>query len=240
MNIRRAEERGVANFGWLNSNHTFSFGHYYDPRFMGFGPLRVINDDRVAPGGGFPTHGHSDMEIISYVVEGGLEHKDSIGKGSVIVPGEVQRMTAGTGIRHSEYNASGTDPVRFLQIWIQPEQPGLKPGYEQKSFYTNAGETGFKLVGSPDGREGSVTIHQDVLLFAGRLAADGELPQQEYTLEEGRIAWVQVVKGELTLNGNQLKEGDGVGIEAAGTLQLSTLNNAEVLVFDMWGKQRHH
>ena len=166
LTLRRAEERGRANLGWLDSRHSFSFGHYYDPEHMGFGPLRVINDDRVAPGGGFPTHPHGDMEIVSYVLEGGLAHKDSLGTGSVIRPGDVQRMSAGSGIRHSEFNASKTEPVHFLQIWIVPERQGLEPGYEQKTFSAEEKRGKLRLVGSRDGREGSVTIHQDVDLYA--------------------------------------------------------------------------
>ncbi|MEO0579345.1 MAG: pirin family protein, partial [Pseudomonadota bacterium] len=164
--VRAANDRGTANLGWLNSKHTFSFGHYYDPEFMGFGPLRVINEDRVKPGQGFGTHGHSDMEIISYVLDGALEHKDSIGTGSVIRPGDVQRMTAGTGVRHSEYNASNTDPVHFLQIWILPERDALEPSYEQKHFDPAERRGRLRLVGSRDGRDGSITIHQDVDLYA--------------------------------------------------------------------------
>ena len=163
--IRRSEERGTANFGWLDSKHSFSFGGYYDPRHMGFGPLRVINEDRVAPGGGFPTHPHRDMEIISYVLDGALAHRDSTGTSSVIRPGDVQRMSAGTGVRHSEYNASETEPVHFLQIWIIPERQGLKPSYEQKYFPAAEKRGKLRLVGSQDGRDGSVTIHQDVDLY---------------------------------------------------------------------------
>ncbi len=233
MIIRRAEERGVANFGWLHSHHTFSFGSYFDPNHMGFGPLRVINDDRVSPGGGFPSHGHENMEIISYVVEGGLEHKDSIGTGSVIVPGEVQRMSAGTGIRHSEFNASTEEPVRFLQIWIQPEGKGLQPSYEQKAFFSPGDSAeGFTLVGSPDGRGGSVTIHQDVLMYAARFN-ETQTTVGEFELSGGRIAWVQIVCGEIDLNGEVLREGDGVAIREASQLKFSDGKDAEVLVFDM-------
>lgn len=231
MKIRRAEERGTARFDWLNSRHTFSFGHYYDPRHMGFGPLRVINDDRVDPGAGFPPHGHADMEIISYVVEGGLEHKDSIGTGSVISPGDVQRMSAGKGIRHSEYNASATDTVRFLQIWIIPDAKGIDPGYEQKRFFEAPGDSGhFKLVGSRDGRKGSITIHQDVNLYAGRF--DGE-DTIELDIASDRLVWVQIVQGEIRLQGERLKEGDGVAFEQGQALSFSDASDAEVLVFDM-------
>src|SRR6056300_102347 len=173
--IRKAEERGTANFGWLDSKHSFSFGNFYDPQYMGFGPLRVINEDRVQPGRGFDTHGHRDMEIISYVIEGQLEHKDSMGTGSVIVPGDVQRMTAGTGVRHSEFNPSDTEQVHFLQIWIMPEQRSLAPSYEQKNF-SEEGKCGrLRLIGSRDGRDGSVTIHQDVNLYATVLGEGDEI-----------------------------------------------------------------
>jgi quercetin 2,3-dioxygenase len=231
LTLRKAEERGRANFGWLDSRHSFSFGHYYDPEHMGFGPLRVINDDRVAPGGGFPTHPHADMEIVSYVLEGGLAHKDSLGTGSVIKPGDVQRMSAGTGIRHSEFNASKTEPAHFLQIWIIPEKTGLEPGYEQKSFAEEEKRGKLRLVGSRDGREGSVTIHQDVDLYT-TLLGDGEAVT--HTLQDGRVGWVQVANGTVTLNGDQLYPGDGVAVSEPGTLQLvGTSEDAEVLLFDM-------
>jgi redox-sensitive bicupin YhaK (pirin superfamily) len=230
LTLRRAEERGRANFGWLDSRHSFSFGSYFDAKHMGFGPLRVINDDRVAGGGGFPPHPHADMEIISYVLEGALEHKDSLGTGSVIRPGDVQRMSAGAGIRHSEANASKTDPVHFLQIWIVPERKGLEPSYEQKAF-TDADKRGrLRLVGSHDGREGSVTIHRDVDFYATVLG-DGDAVTHE--LKSGRAAWVQVARGTATLNGEQLRPGDGVAIEAPGKLELAGTSDAEVLVFDM-------
>jgi quercetin 2,3-dioxygenase len=231
LTFRRAEERGRANFGWLDSRHSFSFGHYYDPDHMGFGPLRVINDDRVAPGGGFPTHPHGDMEIISYVLEGGLAHKDSLGTGSVIKPGDVQRMSAGSGIRHSEFNASKTEPVHFLQIWIVPEKAGLEPGYEQKTFPADDKRGKLRLVGSRDGREGSVTIHQDVDLFATLLGEGGSV---SHTLKAGRSAWVQVAAGTARLNGEQLYPGDGVGVTEPGALELTgTSDDAEILLFDM-------
>lgn len=228
--VRRSEDRGRANFGWLDSKHTFSFGHYFDPEHMGFGPLRVINDDRVAPDGGFPTHPHSDMEIISYVLEGGLEHKDSIGTGSVIRPGDVQRMTAGSGVRHSEFNASKTDPVHFLQIWIVPEKIGLAPNYEQKSFPESEKRGQLRLVGSRDGRDGSVVIHQDVDLYA-TLLRDGE--SVSHDIAAGRGGWVQVARGSVLLNGETLNEGDGVAISSLGRVRLDALDDAEVLLFDM-------
>jgi quercetin 2,3-dioxygenase len=230
LTLRRAEERGRANFGWLDSRHSFSFGHYFDEKHMGFGPLRVINDDRVAGGGGFPTHPHADMEIVSYVLEGGLEHKDSLGTGSVVRPGDVQRMSAGSGVRHSEFNASQTDPVHFLQIWIVPEKRGLAPSYEQKTF-TDADKRGkLRLVGSRDGREGSVTIHRDVDFYATVLG-DGDKVAHE--VKQGRVAWVQVARGTVTLNGEQLYPGDGVGIEDARKLELVGTSESEVLLFDM-------
>lgn len=230
LTIRKAEERGRANFGWLDSKHSFSFGHYYDPEHMGHGPLRVINDDRVAPGGGFPPHPHSDMEIISYVLEGGLEHKDSLGTGSVIRPGDVQRMSAGTGIRHSEFNASKSEPVHFLQIWIIPEEQGLKPGYEQKAFPADEKRGRLRLIGSNDGRDGSVTIHQDVDLYATLLARGEEVSHE---IASGRGGWVQVARGSVTLNGETLQEGDGVAVTASGMLRLQGVADAEVLLFDM-------
>ena len=231
LTLRKAEERGRANFGWLDSRHSFSFGHYYDENHMGFGPLRVINDDRVAGGGGFPTHPHGDMEIVSYVLEGALAHKDSIGTGSVIRPGDVQRMSAGSGIRHSEFNASKTDPVHFLQIWIVPERPGLEPGYEQKTFTPEEKRNRLRLVGSRDGRDGSVTIHQDVDFYATLL---GDGASVSHTLKGGRNAWVQVASGTATLNGEQLHPGDGVAVSEPGTLELvGASEEAEILVFDM-------
>ena len=230
LTIRKSEERGRANFGWLDSRHTFSFGHYYDPKHMGFGPLRVINDDRVAPGGGFPTHPHADMEIISYVLEGALEHKDSLGTGSVIRPGDVQRMSAGTGVRHSEFNASKTEPVRFLQIWIIPEKGGLAPSYEQKTFSASDKTGRLKLIGSRDGRDGSVTIHQDVYLYATVLGNDDAV---EYVIKPGRVGWLQVARGSMSLDGESLNEGDGVALKTAGPLRITGLDSAEALLFDM-------
>lgn len=230
LTIRKSGERGRANFGWLDSKHSFSFGHYHDPKHMGFGPLRVINDDRVAPGGGFPAHPHSDMEIISYVLEGGLEHKDSLGTGSVIRPGDVQRMSAGTGVRHSEFNASKSEPVHFLQIWIIPEKRGLAPSYEQKTFPDSEKRGRLRLIGSRDGREGSVTVHQDVDLYA-TLLAEGEAIAHE--IAQGRGGWVHVARGSVTINGETLNEGDGVAITTSGVLRLEGVADAEVLLFDM-------
>ena len=230
LTVRKSEERGRANFGWLDSKHSFSFGHYHDPKHMGFGPLRVINDDRVAPGGGFPAHPHSDMEIISYVLEGALEHKDSLGTGSVIRPGDVQRMSAGSGIRHSEFNASKTEPVHFLQIWIIPERKGIAPGYEQKAFPDSEKRGRLRLIGSRDGRDGSVTIHQDVDLYATLLGAGDAV---EHAIAPGRGGWVQVARGSVSLNGETLREGDGVAVSTSSDLRIAGLGESEVLVFDM-------
>lgn len=228
--IRHAEERGVANFDWLNSKHTFSFGHYHDPNHMGFGPLRVINEDRVQPGRGFDTHGHRDMEIISYVLEGALQHKDSMGNGSIIKPGDVQRMTAGTGVRHSEFNPSESERVHFLQIWILPEKEGLKPGYEQKTFSEAEKHSALRLVGSRDGRDGSVTIHQDVDLYATCLGDGQEIA---HTPEAGRKVWVQIARGEAEVNGTPLKAGDGVALADEARVTLRGASNAEILLFNM-------
>ena len=230
LNHRKAEERGRADLGWLDSRHTFSFGHYFDPEHMGVGPLRVINDDRVAAGAGFPTHPHSDMEIISYVLSGGLQHKDSMGTGSVIRPGDVQRMSAGTGIRHSEFNHSRQEPVHFLQIWILPDRAGLKPGYEQKPFPL-ADEPGrLHLIAARDGRDGAVTLHQDVDLHAGRLRAGDALTHR---LAADRIAWLQVARGAVELAGTELRAGDGAAISRTGEIGISVPDGAEILLFDM-------
>jgi redox-sensitive bicupin YhaK (pirin superfamily) len=226
LQVRKARDRGHANHGWLDSWHTFSFADYHDPRHMGFSVLRVINEDRVSPGGGFPTHPHRDMEIISYVLEGALEHRDSLGTGSVIRPGEVQRMSAGTGIRHSEFNHSQSEPVHFLQIWILPNAQGVKPGYEQKRIEPDGG---LRLLASPDGRDGSVTIRQDARVYAARLNG-GEIT---HALASGRRAWVQVARGTARINGATLQAGDGAGIEGEPALQLAADESAEVLLFDL-------
>lgn len=231
ITVRPAQARGAANFGWLDSRHTFSFGSYYDPSYMGFSTLRVINEDKVSPGMGFGTHGHRDMEIISYVLEGSLEHKDSIGNGSVIRPGDVQRMSAGTGILHSEYNASKSDPVHFLQIWILPEKTGIEPGYEQTHFAVSDRQNQLRLIGSREGRDGSVTIHQDVNLYAANL---GDRATVTYALASGRVAWVQVARGAVTLNGQLLSAGDGAAVTDEETLTLTgEADTAEVLLFDL-------
>src|SRR3954452_23136873 len=210
ITIRPSAERGITDFGWLDSKHSFSFGEYYDLDHMGFHSLRVINDDKVAPGGGFPTHPHRDMEIITWVLSGALEHKDSLGTGAVIRPGELQRMTAGTGILHSEFNASKTEPVHLLQIWIFPEKRGLTPGYDQKSFPAAERKGRLKLVASRDGRDGLVSFHQDASVYAAALAPDQKVT---HTLVPGRAAWVQVATGSVKLNGITLKTGDGAAVE---------------------------
>jgi redox-sensitive bicupin YhaK (pirin superfamily) len=230
ITVRKAEDRGHANHGWLDSHHTFSFADYHDPRFMGFGPLRVINDDTVAGGGGFPPHSHRDMEIISYVLEGALQHKDNLGNGSVMKPGDVQRMSAGTGVVHSEFNASPDARVHFLQIWVQPRAKGLPAGYEQKHFSEEEKRGRLRLVASPDGAEGSVRIQQDARLFAALLEKGQAV---RHPLAAGRKGWLQVARGSVQLNGTALKAGDGVAIEGEPQLELSTDSSAEVLLFDL-------
>ena len=229
--VRKSDERGTADLGWLYSRHTFSFSDYYDPQHMGFGPLRVINEDRVSPGQGFGTHGHQDMEIISYVLEGALQHKDSIGTGSVIRPGDVQVMSAGTGIRHSEFNHSKTEPVHFLQIWIVPDREGIAPRYDQKRFPDNEKRGRLRLVGSSDGRDGSIVIHQDVQFFAAALNT-GE--QVTHALPAGRRAWLQVVRGAVEANGQRIDAGDSAAVDDEAALTVTARNDdAEILVFDL-------
>ncbi len=228
--VRRAGERGRTNWGWLDSKHTFSFGDYFDESHMGFGALRVINDDRVAAGGGFGTHGHRDMEILSYVLEGAMEHKDNMGTGSVIHPGEIQLMRAGSGVTHSEFNQSKTEPLHFLQIWIVPDSRGLKPAYAQRVVDQVAAKDSFALLASRDGRDGSIQIHQDVNLWLALIA-----PEQTRTLalRPGRRAWIQIARGSAIVNGVELKEGDAAGITHEEALHLTGKKPAEVLVFDL-------
>ena len=228
--VRPNEARGRADLGWLDSRHSFSFGEFYDPAQMGFRALRVINEDRVAPEGGFPTHSHRDMEIISYVLEGTLEHKDSLGNGAAIRPGDVQRMSAGSGITHSEFNPSKDVPVHFLQIWILPESKRITPGYEQRSYSRGDRQGRLKLVASRDGREGSVTIHQDVALYAGLLAEGDRL---EHGLAAGRHAWLQLASGAVTANGQWLRAGDGAAISGESAVEIVADEAAEILLFDL-------
>ena len=230
MKLRAREDRGTARTGWLDSRHSFSFGHYFDPGHMGFRALRVINEDRVIPGAGFPTHGHSDMEIISYVLEGAIAHEDTTGTKAVIRPGEVQRMSAGTGIRHSEFNASKTEPAHFLQIWILPERDGLAPGYEQRAFADEEKRGKWRLVASRDGRQGSVTVHQDVDLYA-TLLGDGE--RLSFALRPGRHAWLQVARGQLRIDGDLVREGDGVAVSDVASIEIESAADSEVLLFDL-------
>src|SRR5579862_3436056 len=231
LTLSPAAQRGHTDIGWLDSRHTFSFGEWYDPAHMGFRALRVINDDRVAPAGGFPTHGHADMEIVSYVLKGALAHKDSIGTGSVIRPGDVQRMSAGTGVRHSEFNHSADAPVHFLQIWLLPEREGLTPSYVQKNFPPTEKQGKLRLIVSPDGRDGSLTIHQDALIYAAVLDEGDKL---SYSLNSGRKAWVQIVRGSLDLNGEWLRTGDGAAVDDVASLSLAAhSDDTEFLLFDL-------
>jgi redox-sensitive bicupin YhaK (pirin superfamily) len=227
--LRRAGERGHANHGWLDSYHSFSFADYYDPQHMGYGPLRVINEDRVNPGSGFGTHGHRDMEIISYVLEGALGHEDSMGNGSTIVPGDVQRMSAGTGVRHSEYNHDKAGVTHFLQIWIEPKLTGMKPSYEQKHFGPAEKRGRLRLIASPEGKEGSVTVHQDALIYAGLF--DGA-ERARIELAPGRKAYVHVAKGKVSVNGKVLEAGDALKTDA-GAIEIRNGEDAEVLLFDL-------
>lgn len=231
ITVRKAEDRGVADHGWLKSFHTFSFADYYDPAHMGVGNLRVINDDRIAPGTGFGTHAHRDMEIVSYVLEGELAHKDSLGTGAAIRPGEVQRMTAGTGVRHSEFNHAEGQSTHFLQIWLLPAQAGLAPGYEQKAFGEADKRGQLRLVAAPDGRDGAVTLNADAAIRAGLFDGD---ESAELALDPKRLAYVHVAQGEITLNGDQrLVAGDGVVLDGETSLKLSEGRGADVLVFDL-------
>ncbi len=230
LEIRKSDARGAANHGWLQSQHTFSFGDYRDPAHTGFGPLLVINEDRVAPGQGFGTHGHRDMEIISYVLDGALEHKDSLGTGSVLHYGDVQRMSAGSGVRHSEFNGSASAPVHFLQIWIEPNVKGIPPSYEEKHFAPDTKQGGLRLIASEDGREGSVLIHQDAAIYAAILAAGD---QASHALASGRTGYVHLIRGSLSVNGIALSGGDALKITAESQITLADADGAEVLVFDL-------
>jgi redox-sensitive bicupin YhaK (pirin superfamily) len=230
LTLRKSDDRGLADHGWLQSRHSFSFAGYYDPRYMGFGNLRVINEDRIAPGTGFGTHGHRDMEIISYVLEGALAHKDSLGNIKSIPPGDVQRMSAGTGVQHSEFNHAAGQTTHFLQIWIEPHTLGLPPSYEQKHFANNAKQGGLRLLASPDGADGAVTIHADAALYGGLL--DGTHHVQ-MPLNPARKAYVHLVRGQLQVNGHALHAGDAALLQQVTMLDLSQGHNAEVLVFDL-------
>jgi redox-sensitive bicupin YhaK (pirin superfamily) len=230
ITVRASRQRGHFDHGWLDTYHTFSFAGYQDPRHMGFRKLRVINEDRVRPGEGFGTHPHRDMEIITYVLDGALEHKDSMGNGSVIRRGEVQRMTAGTGVTHSEFNPSTTDPVHFLQIWILPEREGLEPGYEQKDYPEGQRRGTLRLVASRNGRDGSVTIHQDAKVFVSLLEAGQEV---DHPMAPGRHAWVQVARDGLQVNGVHLAAGDGAAVSEEKSLRIRSAEGAEFLLFDL-------
>jgi len=230
ITLRKSHERGHFDHGWLNTYHTFSFDQYYDPRYMGFRSLRVINEDFVAAGRGFPMHGHRDMEIITYILEGGLKHEDSMGNGSVIRPGDVQRMTAGTGVRHSEKNASDRERVHLLQIWILPNAEDLTPGYEEKAFTEEERHGHLRLIASNDGRDDSVRLNQDVSLFASILDADQEI---ERVMEPARYAWIQVARGAIDVNGEKAEQGDGIVIVSEATLKIRAEEPSEILLFDL-------
>jgi len=226
----RSDQRGLTAIDWLHSRHSFSFGDWYDPARMGFGALRVINEDVVAPGAGFPTHGHRDMEIVTYVLSGALAHKDSLGTGSTIRPGEIQRMTAGTGIRHSEMNPSTTTGTHLLQIWILPERPGIEPGYEQTTIAPETIANRFGLIAARDGRDGSVTIHQDAEIHAAKLTTGAEAT---YAIGEGRRAWIQVATGSVAIDGTTLSQGDAAAVSGERALSITTVSDAEILLFDL-------
>jgi redox-sensitive bicupin YhaK (pirin superfamily) len=230
IEVRKSDDRGIANLGWLDSRHTFSFGHYHDPRHMGFGPLLVINEDRVLPGKGFGTHGHRDMEIISYVLSGELAHQDNIGNGSVLRYGDVQRMSAGTGVMHSEFNHSNTNQVHFLQIWIQPAVKGIAPGYEEKHFDVAAKASRLCLIASPDGADGSVMIHQDARIYAALLNGEEQIV---HALHQGRTAYLHLIRGELEVNGTHLFTGDALKFTSEANIAISHAQAAEFLLFDL-------
>ena len=230
IRLRKAAERGHFDHGWLDTRHTFSFSRYHDPRYMGFRALRVVNEDRVQPGQGFGTHGHEDMEIVTYVLSGALAHRDSLGTGSTLRPGELQRMTAGTGITHSEFNPSPTEPVHLYQIWLLPEREGLEPSYEQRAFPEEERHNRLRLVASPDGSDGSLTIRQDARLFLATLDGDREVSHE---VPSGRHAWVQVLRGGVSLNGLTLSAGDGAAVSAESHLTIRADGLSEVLLFDL-------
>ena len=230
ITLRQSRERGHFDHGWLNTYHTFSFDQYYDPRYMGFRQLRVINEDFVAAGRGFPTHGHRDMEIITYILEGALQHEDSMGNGSIIRPGDVQRMTAGTGVRHSEKNPSASESVHLLQIWILPDTVGLEPGYEQKAFSEDERRGQLRLIASNDGRNGSVTVHQDVSVFASILGAGDSV---KYDMDQTRYGWIQVARGAISVNGQRAAQGDGAVVMGESSLEIVADEPAEILLFDL-------
>ena len=230
MSIRRSEDRGVARLAWLDSRHSFSFGHYFDPDHMGFRDLRVINDDTVAPGAGFDTHPHRDMEIVTYPLSGGIAHKDTLGNETVVRAGEIQRMSAGTGILHSEFNASETDPVNFLQIWILPEREGLSPGYEQIAVPDDEKRDSLRLVAARDGRDGALTVHQDVEIYASVLTPGTTL---SHSLRDGRHAWLHLARGSATVNGAEIAAGDGVAFGDVDVIEITAGEEAELLLFDL-------
>jgi redox-sensitive bicupin YhaK (pirin superfamily) len=230
LTIRRSKERGHFDHGWLNTYHTFSFDQYYDPRYMGFRSLRVINEDFVAPGRGFPTHGHRDMEIVTYILEGALKHEDSMGNGSIIRPGDVQRMTAGTGVRHSEKNSSDTERVHLLQIWILPNAENLTPGYEQKAYSDEERRGQLRLIASGDGRDDSVHLNQDVSLFASLLDVDQEVERE---MDSKRYGWIQVARGSITVNDEKAEQGDGIVSVGESKLTIKAQEPAEILLFDL-------
>lgn len=230
IRFRDRMARGQSRTGWLDSRHTFSFASYHDPAEMGFRALRVINEDRVIPGAGFPPHGHRDMEILTYVLEGALEHKDSLGNGTVIRPGELQRMSAGTGIVHSEFNPSASEPVHFLQIWIIPDRVGLAPGYEQKAFPAEERRGRLRLVAAPDGQEGAITLHQDARLYLASLAAGERIA---HAAQEQRGLWLQLARGIVALDGTEMREGDGAAITGQSGVEIEAETDAELLLFDL-------
>ena len=228
--IHDRDARGQSRTGWLDSRHTFSFGQFMDPNRMGFGPLRVINDDRVIPGAGFPTHGHRDMEILTYVLSGALAHKDSLGNGSVIRPGEIQRMSAGTGITHSEMNASKTDPVHFLQIWVEPEKAGLPPSYEQTAINVEPGSADWTLIAGPRGGDGAVTLHQDVQMFAAKPSAGQSI---DFPSQANRCGYIHIVEGQIALEGEILRSGDGLELAAGQSVLMTAQSEGHALYFDV-------